>query len=155
MAHAKINASGQDMRTRDITSKNTAPRIRWIRRAAVPPRTIRKKSNVILIQTGAHFKRIISDFTARFSCKMQTNDHFEAAGPVFLVTFLLHRSSSTGPTLFLCRAASSTKSSSQPVHAIFVRRGRTDGSSLLTKNDWRCLNRKYGYCASEVHRLIS
>src|SRR5580658_8602359 len=36
------SGSPPSVRRLNIPQKNTAPRIRWIRRAAVPPRTIRK-----------------------------------------------------------------------------------------------------------------
>jgi hypothetical protein len=120
MAQANTNASGHDMRIRGIPLKNTAPRIRWIRRAAVPPRTIRKKLNVILIQTRAHFKRIISDFTARFSCKMQRNVDSKASRPVFLVHSCdIGRFRPDHP--FLCLAVSWTKIvQPAPVQPIFA-----------------------------------
>jgi hypothetical protein len=52
--------------------KNTAPRIRWIRRAAVPPRTIRKN---LRCYTGSAFRVFqmicLSKCTNRFSCILQ------------------------------------------------------------------------------------
>src|SRR5260221_13228031 len=52
--------------------KNTAPRIRWIRRAAVPPRTIRKNLRGYTASGFRLFQMIcLSKCTNRFSCILQ------------------------------------------------------------------------------------
>ena len=53
----KVEDKGDDENENEVTEvtgeKNTAPRIRWIRRAAVPPRTIRKN---LRRYTGSGFR---------------------------------------------------------------------------------------------------